>query len=73
MSCCFFIVILFIISETKNKTKKNTKIVKDLLMFYSVNQRCYLTLKSSIRNFYHFDDTKDNQRFFSLHGLNEWC
>lgn len=33
-------------------------------MFYSVNQRCYLT--SSIRDFYHFDDTKDNQRFFLI-------
>lgn len=38
---------------------------QDLLMFYSVNQRCYLT-QSSIRNFYHFDDTKDNQRFFLI-------
>lgn len=68
-SCFFFI--------SERKTKKTTrnqkkKMCQDLLMFYSVNQRCYLTQVPYVI-FITLMIPKITKDFFSLHGLYEWC
>lgn len=45
---------------------------QDLLMFYSVNQRCYLTQVPYVISIT-LMIPKITKDFFSLHGLYEWC
>lgn len=63
-------------SSLKDKTKKTSKETKkmcqDLLMFYSVNQRCYLTQVPYVISIT-LMIPKITKDFFSLHGLYEWC
>lgn len=64
----------FFISERKTKktTRNKKKKCQDLLMFYSVNQRCYLTQVPYVISIT-LMIPKITKDFFSLHGLYEWC
>lgn len=63
----------FFISERKKpKRRQETKMCQDLLMFYSVNQRCYLTQVPYVISIT-LMIPKITKDFFSLHGLYEWC
>lgn len=57
-------LLLHLQEKNQKVDKKQKKMCWDLLMFYSVNQRCYLTQVPC--DLYHFDDTKENQRFFPI-------
>lgn len=64
----------FFISErkTKKRQQETKKMCQDLLMFYSVNQRCYLTQVPYVISIT-LMIPKITKDFFSLHGLYEWC
>lgn len=63
---------LFISERKKTKRRQETKMCQDLLMFYSVNQRCYLTQVPYVISIT-LMIPKITKDFFSLHGLYEWC
>lgn len=64
----------FFITERKTKkTTKRQKMCQDLLMFYSVNQRCYLTQVPYVISITLMIPKITKDFFFSLHGLCEWC
>lgn len=58
--------------KPKRRQETNKKMCQDLLMFYSVNQRCYLTQVPYVISIT-LMIPKITKDFFSLHGLYEWC